>query len=151
MVDIIGSASSMNNFSINPSPFGVENPFAIENRVLNAEDESIYNLNTGLWKGHYDEDGAWDDDEKYTNFNAFLERLADSYEGNVEIRSMVENLFYCNQMGEYDKDFGEVISRCRYLVCLTHGFYGLSPRKDGHGEFIGFNLHDIGATIPNID
>lgn len=54
-------------------------------------------------------------------------------------------------MGEYDKDFGDVISKCRYLVCLTHGFYGLSPRKDAHGEFIGFNLHDIGAMIPNID
>ena len=48
--------------------------------------------------------------------------------------------------------FGEMISNCRYLLCVPDGFYGLEAYwKDDHQGnriFSGFMLHDIGSTLP---
>ena len=78
--------------------------------------------------------------------------------GNKTFNCIVENRFH--NVDLVDKNavyatshFGEVISRCKYLVCVPRGFYGLESTWDESGEgwvFTGFVLHDIGGMVPNL-
>ena len=64
----------------------------------------------------------------------------------------MENLLYEPQrnVNPATAGFGDVISQCKYIVCLTNGLYGLQPIWDGT-EFVTFRMHDIGSLVPNLD
>ena len=117
----------MNNFVVNPNPFGEEiNPF----------NSPIRHGMTGTWG---------------SSFNQYSRS-----HGNV-VNSIVENLFYKNILDEsplngieYTK-FGHVIPLCKYLVCLSDKFLGLKPEWANDGSFTGFTVFDIGSMIPNLD
>lgn len=69
----------------------------------------------------------------------------------MKIERIIYNRFYGNEMDDVKGSVGELIVRCRYLVCLTHSFLGLEPTYDGDGEFAGFRLIDLGMAMPNLD
>ena len=81
--------------------------------------------------------------------------MADEQKRSISINCIVENLFYKSDIEKVlDKKadiFGNVISRCKYLVCLTDGLYGLEPVWNSRNQFIKFKPHDISSLIPNID
>lgn len=63
----------------------------------------------------------------------------------------MENRFYRNDFGTGDDNVGAIMSKCRYLVCLDTGLYGLAPNVNDNKEYVGFTLYDIGSSIPNIN
>lgn len=74
----------------------------------------------------------------------------------TELNCIIENRFYKNVLKDdgakgTHTNFGDMISKCRYLLCGHGGFYGLEAYWDttgGERAFKGFKLHDIGATLP---
>lgn len=119
----------MNNFFVNPNPFGEGvNPFKKPIR---------WGLNS-----------AW---QTESSFNKF------AYEQRGRINSIIENLFYKNRIDGLKHDstdetqFGQVIPLCKYLVCLSNRYYGLKPEIGEDNKFAGFTIYDIGTMIPNFD
>lgn len=116
----------MNNFYKDANPYG-GNPF----------DFNLFTL----------PDGQTEPINMEVTFNDWLKTL----------NCIVENRFYKNVLrddgarGE-SNTFGQMISNCRYLLCVPGGFYGLEAywKKDDDGSrtFAGFILHDIGSTLP---
>ena len=82
------------------------------------------------------------DSSHASSFNKFMELE------EKRINCIVENRFYGNSIGS--GEFGGALADCRYLVCLSDGFYGLKPVR-GNGEFQGLKMYDIGYLMPNID
>ena len=66
------------------------------------------------------------------------------------INNIVENQFRGSALVGQDEmnadDIVSALSRCKYLVCLTSGFYGLQL-SDEENSWI---IHDFSSTIPNI-
>lgn len=123
--------NSMNNFVLYENPFGV-NPF---------EEVNLANV---------EEDNPVDD----WTFNKFVKEHAENQGRSISINCIVENLFYKSDIEQYDKDsaiFGNIIPKCKYIVCLTDGMYGLQPVWNSENKFIKFKCHDISSLIPNID
>ena len=113
----------MNDFFVNPNPYGEDvNPF----------------------------DGQLFYDGFDGSFNDWLKKE------HLEVKSIVENLFFHNWFGDApsysDHDAVEVISRCKYLVCVGEGgFMGLEVQRSEGGKFIGLKMHNIGGMLNNID
>lgn len=77
-------------------------------------------------------------------------------DGKKELNCIIENRFYKNVMKD-DKavlpqtQFGEIITNCRYLLCVPDGFYGLESHWETISNartFKGFKLHNIGWLQP---
>lgn len=119
--DTLSVVEEMNNFDKNPNPFG-ENPFDKELFYPNGNPMEV-------------------------TFNDWL-----GEDGKKELNCIVENRFYKSVLEDEgaispDVHFGQLISKCRYLLCVPDGFYGLESNWDD-GLFLGFKLHDIGETQP---
>lgn len=98
----------------------------------------------------------WDCDDgnkKYSSFNGFILAKSQGVNGGVKISKIIENVFF--KSPEFKKkDFDSSDVRCvigesQYLVCLTIGFFGLIP-VFSDGEFVRFDMYDIGKRIANI-
>ena len=132
---------SMNDYIANSNPYG-GNPF--------GDVESVPPSNR-LW--YWDEKDGDGNPTKYSSFNGFvLKRSKESNDG-VRISKIVENVFFKSpdfRNGEFDYDDVRcVIGESQYLVCLTIGFFGLVPVFED-GEFLRFEMYDIGKRIVNI-
>jgi len=94
-------------------------------------------------------------EEDHLTFNKWVREL--TYDRSIEITAIIENKFYCNWfeggVSNIDKDakFGDVISACRYLVCLTHGMYGIRVIRKKDKTFDCIQLFDIGRRLPDLD
>lgn len=121
-----GSASisiveEMNNFYKKPNPFGM-NPF--DANLVNSDYMGTFND----WLGSQ---------PAPTNSNFIVE--------NKFLRTVIKDE---NANGNPCR-FGEIISRCRYLFCISNGFYGLESNwNEIDGSFSGFTLHNIGSMLP---
>jgi hypothetical protein len=131
--DTIGLIKGMNNFFVNPNPFGGD-----DTNAFNDFPVTLY-VNGAVSETDYD------------SFNKMVESK------NTGVNCIVENLFYRNVIdvtvvnGEYDPSmFGQIIPECRYLVCLSHRLYGMQFIKGGAKGYT-LHVHDIGSLIPNID
>lgn len=117
--DEIEIVDDMNDFYVNPNPFGGDiNPFAC----------SLYSGSSVRW----------------SSFNKLLSV------SKTRVNCIVENLFRNNKMFS-DSVLGPAIVKCQYIVCTTHRLYGLIPKKNASGAFLGFELVDIGSLVNNID
>ena len=125
--DTLEIVKEMNNFYKDANPWGC-NPF---------NDKPLWNPNkTSMNK----------------TFNSWM-----GLNGNIALNCIIENRFYKNTMDDDSAinpktDFGEVISNCKYLLCVPGGFYGLesywTSNANGSRTFMGFILHNICATLP---
>lgn len=130
--------AKMNNFYISSSRFGNTNPFDFP--LLLGDGGDI------------------------TSGPTFNEWLKDG-KNNYTIKRIVDNGFLGNLAFRYGSGFGNGLSKCDFLACLSgwaydeyghkiphSGFYGLEGRWNGSTkEFLGFVLHPLHDTIPNLE
>lgn len=97
----------MNDFAVNPNPFG-ENPF----------------------DAPFPDDPDTPEENEYRgSFNQFMDWLAGNLEKSIVVNCAIENLFYANGFSD---DVGDVLAnvkipKSKYIVCAGYGLYGLVP------------------------
>ena len=131
MCDSLQLINGMNDFDVNPNKFGT-NPF--ENGQLLKDGSQFV--------------------DSYHTFNQFVQHCADVYQKSIQINCITENQFYGSQLdlsNTSDETTGSAIKKSKYLVCLSTGFYGLTPNYNVLGEFTGMSMYDIGITLKNLD
>ena len=137
--DTLKLSMDMNNFVVNPNRFGSNiNPFDVP--LTFVDDHSMVN-------------------EFPDGFNGFMKvPTTEASPISVSMNCIAVNLFHKNpfydELDENRPDGSSVwtlLPRCNYLVCLSHGFYGLELRWTKKNTLGSVVLHDLGATIPNMD
>ena len=113
--DTLKIVDDMNDFEVNPNPFG-QNPFDAPLIMPGSEADS---------------------------FNDFSIRKA-AEDGESFINNITENLFYKNTF-LVGTSLGNILPRCRYILCLSDKLCGLEAKYGENGEFLGLAVHDIGS------
>ena len=108
--DNLTIVDGMNNFVVNPNPYG-ENIFDAEFKFGGQ---------------------SWD------SFNQYVKQRSLDKEKDVQIHRIVENKFYHNTFEHYSQEtqdlVGSIIPNCKYLLCMDTGLYGLVPMMED-GKF----------------
>lgn len=125
-------------------PKTIENPFVIADEWVNPFSCQL----------RYMEDDGKEIRETYDSFNSFVKKSAIQGMSRISINCILENKFFKFKFDEDgknddDNDILSIIPKCRYLVCLTNGFYGLELVKK-ENDFIGIQMYNLGEMIPNL-
>ena len=114
----------MNNFAVNPNPYG-KNPF---------DDEELGSLNQFL-------DKMAGEKLESVKIDCIVENL------------FYANRFVDEAVADQNDDSvaGLALPKSKYIVCAAHGLFGLIPTWNSQGKFSGMDIYDLGLAVKNMN